>query len=70
MVESFEMADPNDTESVVNAAQRSVLKAMKNVIADVKRECGGPGMTWAQIEYLMEGFEKKEPTIIHQEEPV
>lgn len=35
-----------------------------------KHTTKAPGLTWEQIEFLIAKFEKKEPRIIRQENPV
>lgn len=67
---SFEMANSDSPEEIIRATQRSIMLSMKDVVAGIKKECGGPGLTWAQIDYLLKGFEDKAPTIIHQAEPL
>ncbi len=68
--EYFEMAYAEDTEEVIKATQRAVVSAMQKVIADMKGDIKAPGLTWEQIEYFLEEFKKKEPTVIHQEHEV
>ena len=62
----FEMANAGDTRGIIKAAQISVLKSMKDVIEHMKTEVGGPGLTWVQLDFLIEEFKKKEPTVVEQ----
>lgn len=70
IVTNFEMANSDDPVEIIKATQRSVVAAIKGVVAETKAACGGPGLTWPQIEFLLSEFEKKEPKIIFQEDPV
>ena len=70
MTDSFEMANSDDPEAIIKASQVSVIKAMRKVIREIKEDTKAPGLTWEQIDYLLEGFEKKDATVIYQEEPV
>lgn len=64
---SFEMANADDPKGIIEATQRSIMASMRGVIEGVKNACGGPGMTWSQIDYLLKGFEDKQPVVITQE---
>jgi hypothetical protein len=33
----------------------------------MKKDVGGPGMTWEQLDFFIEAFRKKEITVIEQE---
>lgn len=73
MKTTFEMANSDDPKAIIKASQRSILKAMKDVIHGIRDSKEGknrPGLTWAQIDYLIEGFEKKDAEIFYQEEPL
>jgi hypothetical protein len=63
----FEVANPDDPAEVAFAGQRAVLTAMQNIIKDMRQETNSPGLTWSQIDYLIEEFKKKKPEMIHQE---
>lgn len=65
----FEMADANDPNDIIRAAQRSIVTAIEDVILGVKRQAPGrPGLTWDEIAYLLKEMKNKEPKIIHQNE--
>lgn len=66
-MKNFEMAHAEDTEGLIRATQRAILTSMQQVIADMKKDIKAPGLTWEQIEYFLEEFKKKEPTILKQE---
>lgn len=61
------MANEGDTEGIILATQKSVIKGMREVVAGIKKDIGGPGLTWPALEMLLDGFENKTPTIIRQE---
>lgn len=67
-MKNFEMAYADDPSGMVKAAQRAFIASMKNVVALLKKDIGGPGMTWEDLEHFLSEFEKKEPTIIEQSE--
>ncbi len=64
---SFEMADASKPEEIIKATQASVIKAIQEVITGLKEEVKAPGLTWEQIEYILQGFADKQPTIIKQD---
>lgn len=71
-MKNFEMANSDDPKEIIMASQRSIIRAMKDVVNGLREETmkGLPGMTWEQIEYLLDSFEKKEPEIIIQKETI
>ena len=67
---NFEMANADNPEEIIAATQRSLVDALKEVIADLQKlpnYQGVPGLTWGQIDYLLEGFRNKMPKVIHQQ---
>ncbi len=67
-MKNFEMANADDPQGIVRAAQKSVLTCLQQILADTKiAEPKIPGLTWEQLDYLIEHLKKKEPTIITQE---
>lgn len=70
-IENFEMSESDKPEDVVAAAQRSFVTMLKQIINHCKAElCAGQaGLTWAQLDYLVEEAAKKQPKIIVQELP-
>lgn len=69
-MKGFEMANADNPEGLIKATQKALLKAMTDVFSDVKKESQMPGMTWEQIEYFLDKFEKKEVEIIFQGHPL
>ena len=67
-MKDFEMADVNDPADIIRASQASVLAALKDFIENIKKDIPGPGLTWTQIDLIIDEFKKKEPTIIYQDE--
>ena len=59
------MANGDDPLDVIKATQASVIHAMRDVINALK-EPGVSGLTWDQIEYLLNKFEEKQPTVFIQ----
>lgn len=67
MLKNFEMANADDPEEIIWAAQRSIIKAMKEILADAKKETNAPpGLTWEQINYFLDMMMDKKPEIIRQ----
>ncbi len=66
-MKNFEMAHADNPEEIIKATQRSLVLMLKDVVSDFKRELKTPGLTWAEIEYLLKLVEEKQPTIITQE---
>ena len=64
---NYEMANSDNPEEIILATQRSFVKALKGIIADVKETTKQPGLTWEQIDYLLTSFGEKKPTVITQE---
>lgn len=69
-MKNFEMAHVENPAELIQATQAAVLSAMQKVMADMKVEFAGPGLTWAQIDFIIEEFKKKVPTVIQQEHEV
>ena len=69
-MKNFEMAFADNPREVIKATQRAFIASMRDVVAHIKKEVGGPGMTWSQIEYFLASFEKKEPKIFEQTEEI
>lgn len=73
-MKNFEMANSDDPEGMIMATQRSIIAAMRQVIEGLKEDLSKdgkkcpPGLTWEQIDYLLEGFKNKKPEIIYQPE--
>lgn len=63
---NYEMANPDKPEELIAAAQASLLSAMEEVINKIKIDVGGHGLNWKQLEFLIEEFKKKKPTVIFQ----
>lgn len=66
-MKNFEMAHSNNPEEIILATQKSLIKSMREVLSDVKKDVKNPGLTWEQLDYFLEGFLKKVPEIIIQE---
>lgn len=71
-MKSFEMAQADKPEEIIAATQRSLVNAMLGVLEDLKADSriNQPGLTWEQIEYFLNGFKEKVPTVIRQDQPV
>lgn len=67
---SFEMANGDKPEEIVLATQRALCSSMRKIMAEMRKDVGGPGLTWEQIEYFIQEFEKRQPRIIMQEGPI
>lgn len=63
----FEMAATDDLVETIKVTQRSVIASMKDILKGFKEDIGGPGLTWEQLNYFLDEFAKKEPTIIQRE---
>lgn len=68
MSANFEMANGDDPKEVAVAAQRSFVAMIRQVVQDVRKTTTAPGLTWEQIDYLLNQAAKKEPTVIVQSE--
>lgn len=66
----FEMANGDNPEEIILATQRSVMTALKNVVINIRKDTKQPGLTWEQLDYLFDSFEKKQPEIIIQRGPM
>jgi hypothetical protein len=66
----FEMANGNDPEDIISAANKALVKAMRNAIVGMKEDINQPGLTWEQLDYVLDTFEKKKATVIYQDEPL
>lgn len=57
------MAHTNDPKEIVKATQEALIQMMQSIIREWKAE-GGPGLTWDQLDFFLEEFKKKKPTIL------
>lgn len=65
---TVEMAYSDDPTSMIRAGQKAIIGLVQGIVRDLKAESKAPGMTWEQIEYVLELAMKKNPTVIQQEE--
>lgn len=63
---NWSVANKESPESIIAAVQESLLNSLSGFIADVKKETQAPGLTWEQLDYVLDAFKKKKPTIIEQ----
>jgi len=70
MTDRFEVVYADSPESLIKAGQIAVLNAITKVIAEMEKDLKQPGLTWDQIKFLLDGFKKKNATIITREEPM
>lgn len=67
-MKQFEVANSNDIDSIIEASKNAVLNSMKDVVYKMKETLGEtPGLTWDQIDFLIDEFLKKKAEVIHQE---
>lgn len=65
---SIEVANSEDAEDIIRAAQAAIINAMQEVLRDMRKAgLGNPGLTWEGLDYFFEKFKQKELEIIHQE---
>lgn len=65
MREYFEIGEVGNTRSIAGACQRALISAIKGVVDACRKETPDiPGLTWEQIHYLLDSFEKKEVSIL------
>lgn len=62
----FEMASADKPEEIIAASQRSIVSMIEDVVADLKKKTGAPGLTWEQIEHLLKLAKDKQPTVVFQ----
>lgn len=66
-MKNFESANSDDPEGIIEASKVAFIKAMRDVITGLKGETKAPGLTWEQLEFILDGFENKKAIVIHQE---
>lgn len=66
-MKNFTMANSDNPEEIIKATRDAFVASMREVIAGLQRDVGGPGLTWSALEHFLDEFAKKEPTIITQE---
>lgn len=64
----FASAESDDPEALIRATQQAIIGAMRDVIADLRIKVGEPGLTWSQLDLIIEEFSKKEPLVFEQME--
>lgn len=67
MSKHIEMAMADKPEEIVLATQRAFVAMLREIIQDIKKHSQQPGLTWEQIEYLLEHTSKKTPEIWQQD---
>lgn len=68
---NFQMANADNPEELIVAAQKALVASMRDVFSKMKKDIHPvPGLTWDQLEYFLNEFEKKKPTIVTQEGPM
>lgn len=68
-MKNFTMAESDSINDVANASKLAFIAAMKDVINEIKNDQPqAKGLTWSQIDFLLNLFETKQPTIIEQKE--
>lgn len=66
---STEMAHANNPEEIIGATQKALITCMKGSIADLRKiDEKRPGMTWDEIEYFLDVWKEKRPTVVTQEQ--
>lgn len=64
---NYEMANADDPHSIIEAATKSVLNSMQMVLHDLEKITNGPGLTWLQLDAMIEVFKNKKPTVVFQD---
>lgn len=71
MNSKFEMVDSGDPEELVLAVQKALFEALQDSLNRLKNEMDGrPGLTWEQLEFIIDTFKARNPVIIRQDFPV
>ncbi len=60
----FEMASASDHKEIVKATQLAVLKSLGALIRSMEKDFEQPGLTWEQINHIIERFQHIEPMIV------
>jgi hypothetical protein len=68
-MKTFEMAKDGSPEEVAMASQRALITFIRKIINDFKQANGGPGLTFEQIEFILDESAKKKPIVITQGQP-
>lgn len=68
----FESADEDDPHALILATQRAVVAGLKQALSYLKASMDKNamkqnGLTWTQIDYFLDEFNKSTPTVIRQE---
>lgn len=66
-MKNFNVVHGDDPEGLIRGTKEAVISAIKTVVLDFEKDIGGSGLTWDQIKFIIDEFEKKEPVIIYQE---
>ena len=67
VMQSIEMANADSPEEIVRATQRTLMTSFLNIIKDLKADnLKIPGLTWTQLEYMIEEFNKREIVIVYK----
>ena len=68
----YKSADMNNPDELIRATHSAVICAIRNVVMSTKEDTKDKkvgGLTWEQIEYLLDNFESRSPKIIYQDKP-
>lgn len=65
-MKNLHVADADNPEDIVMASQKALLDSMERFLYDTKKDIGGPGLTWDQIDVVFSEFRKLKPRIVKQ----
>lgn len=66
-----EVAKAGDPASIADAGHKASVALFRSLMSEFKSVCpGSPGLSWAQIDLILDHMEKKVPKIIEQEREI
>ncbi len=67
MGRNFEVADTDNIVELCNATKRALIISMQKVLKEIQQNTNGSfGLTWDQLDFFLEKFKEKQPTIVTQ----
>lgn len=67
---SFRMAHADKPDEIIEATKQAVIDELIRLVSDLRNDIKQPGLTWDQINSILEQFRKARHRIHFQERPM
>ncbi len=66
-MKSFESANADEPMEVILATQRAMIASLRSMFRKMKNDMPCDGLTWTQLDFLLDEVSKTKPTVIETE---